>query len=706
MGYRPIPVLEGGEKHDPNDHEWIAPLPLYYEGVGVAFGVYKNVVQITLDILRNTDQDILQDALFDPQNLRELSVDPRAYDFDHPVNRRLNYSFGTWDDRCIDENGYYRRFIVHRATLDAIMSRVWDEKNDELRSEYEYEAASVLAGTMLMGSGVCGGHVQSHDSTVSLRSLSPKIAAYRDIFYERLFLKVPAKMKARLEEEAKRLYQPFGGVRQYLNRYLAKKRADQLQRFSLARTYARMGYFEASKKQTEVIETTASRLLSQIDCLITKAHLDADAGKIEEAATCLPQIESLLHRGLACGAFPDPWFILGFDAQFNLFSTVEDGIHDHRIDGLIDLLNDVFDLYSRLQKEAAAQGNSELRLELSDKMSDLADWWDQFGSSESSSVEGFSGQAAWESAAEVSHALAVWSQAGKAIGDVAFWKRHVERFTSPKAFVLLCEALLDKNDLVSSSSLLIYWLNQSDSIPLVEGDYSFHSIVFEWLEQAWQVNDDADVNSAFLRRKTDVAEIEWKSEDYLKRWNSTIKFLDFFGENADSYWTIPTLELPQEKFDRKIKFKTDNPVIAELSRRLILASKYVGKTPSGLPKISIKSSFKDAAHAVDVQNLPTPNEFKVFYSENRKVFPKFLTFFAFMQIIINEVPMSPKLRSYYRRSIMGDDLQSFSVSSQPFNPSAEKEKPGKDSITKENDQAKKRLLEALAEQLGNGDVDN
>ena len=103
-------------------------------------------------------------------------------------------------------------------------------------------------------------------------------------------------------------------------------------------------------------------------------------------------------------------------------------------------------------------------------MSDLADWWDQFGSSESSSVEGFSGQAVWESAAEVSHALAVWSKAGKAIGDVAFWKRHVERFTSPKAFVLLCEALLDKGDLVSSSSLLIYWLNQSNSIPLVEGD--------------------------------------------------------------------------------------------------------------------------------------------------------------------------------------------------------------------------------------------
>ena len=154
----------------------------------------------------------------------------------------------------------------------------------------------------------------------------------------------------------------------------------------------------------------------------------------------MPKIEELLRRGLACGAFPDPWFILGFDAQFNLFPTVEDGVHDHRLDGLIDLLNDIFDLYSRLQKEAAAAGKTELRLELSDQMSSLADWWDQFGSTEVSSVDGFSGQDAWESAAEVSSALAVWSQAGKAIGDVAFWKRHVNRFKTPKAFVLLCVA--------------------------------------------------------------------------------------------------------------------------------------------------------------------------------------------------------------------------------------------------------------------------
>ena len=439
LGYRPIPVLEDGEKHEPNEKEWVAPIPLFLEGAGTAFGQYESVISLAIDILRDTSPAILRDASFMPEKLRELAVDPRAYDFDHPVHRRLNYSFGTWDERSMDQDGYFRRFVVHRATLDAIMSRVWTEKDEALIPLRNYESAAVLAGTMLMASGVSGGRVQAHDSNVTLGSLTGIVARYRDLFYRQLLAKAPTPFKSILEEENNRLFQPFAGVRQYLNQYLAQKRADQFQRFSLARTYARMGYFEASKRQTNAIETPSSRLLSEIDCLITKAHLEADAGKIKEASERPSQIKALLHRGLACGAFPDPWFILGFDSQFNLFPSIENGIHDHRLDGLVDLLNDVFDLYSRLQKEAAAQGDAELRLELSDQMSELADWWDQFGSSEVSSIEGFSGQAAWESAAEVSRALAVWNQAGKAIGDVAFWKRHVERFTTPKAFVLLCE---------------------------------------------------------------------------------------------------------------------------------------------------------------------------------------------------------------------------------------------------------------------------
>jgi hypothetical protein len=38
LGYRPIPVLEGEERHEPNEREWISLVPLYYEGVGAAFG--------------------------------------------------------------------------------------------------------------------------------------------------------------------------------------------------------------------------------------------------------------------------------------------------------------------------------------------------------------------------------------------------------------------------------------------------------------------------------------------------------------------------------------------------------------------------------------------------------------------------------------------------------------------------------------------
>ena len=199
IGYRPVPVLEGGEKHEPNPHEWVAPLPLYADGVGCAFGPYSAVVEHTIELLKTTNPDVLFDASFDPDKLSELALDPRAYDFDHPVNRRLNYSFGSWDERSVDKDGYFRRFIVQRSTVDGIMARVWNENNSELRKEYEYEAGAVLAGTILMASGVSGGRVQAYDSTMSLSVISNKIAEYRDRFYEQLIRKAPAGIQKRLK---------------------------------------------------------------------------------------------------------------------------------------------------------------------------------------------------------------------------------------------------------------------------------------------------------------------------------------------------------------------------------------------------------------------------------------------------------------------------------------------------------------------------
>ena len=44
-----------------------------------------------LKLLEDTDDHLLAQAYFDPDLLDELSIDPRAYDFDHPANKRPNY---------------------------------------------------------------------------------------------------------------------------------------------------------------------------------------------------------------------------------------------------------------------------------------------------------------------------------------------------------------------------------------------------------------------------------------------------------------------------------------------------------------------------------------------------------------------------------------------------------------------------------------
>ena len=550
IGYRPVPVLEGREKNEPNPHEWVAPIPLYIEGAGVSVGRYQAAVEKAIEILRDTDPVILRDACFDPDKLQELVLDPRAYDFDHPVNRRPNYHFGTWDPHTIDNSGYYRRFVVHQVTLEGMLHRLESaytgesDVSDVPYDELLFEAGAVLAGTMLMGSGISGDHTHTYDSNTSLSNLMPHIAGYRDRFYEFLISRVGKKSRPRLEAEMTRLHQPFGGARQSLNKQLAKRRADQLQRFHLARTLARMGYYEAANRQTEIISVVSARLLCKIDCLITQGHKHGDHNRLEEAAQVLPEIETLLHRGIACGAIVDPWTIIGFGAQYSLFPSIDNTVHDHRVDDLINLLNDVFDLYSRLQKEAAAKGNGDLQSHLSDKMSDLAGWWDQFGSTEVSSVEGFSGIAVWASAAMVATALAAWNKGGTAAGDISFWSRHVERFESPKAYVLLAEALLDQRDLVATMALMMHWLSQSENIPLTEGDFSFHALAIRWIELVWKdESDEPDENNEHLapskrKRFSPVPEE--------KRWELTIKLFDYLEANADKYWHVPQLELDDD----------------------------------------------------------------------------------------------------------------------------------------------------------------
>ncbi len=528
VGYRPVAVLQNGRKLQPYEHEWVCPIPLYIEGAGVAFGPYHDLIEQTWEILGHTDPALLRRAWFDPALLEELALDPRAFDFDHPVHRRPNYHFGTWDPHRIDNRGFYRRFVVQQVTVDALLERVKEAETS--RHQALFEAAAVLAGTILMGSGISGSGPDTHDSQATLATLLPHIAAYRDDFYEELIAQVEPEHAHRLRLEAQQLRQPFGGARQDLNQKLARRRADQLQHVHLARAYARMGYTRAAQDHAQIVAVPSARMRCQIDCFLAQAHLDVDRGRLAEAAGRLPEMENILHRAIGCGALVDPWNILGFGGQFSLFPALENSIPDHRVDELIDLVSDVFDLYARLEKEAAAAGMSELQQQLSRNLEALAGWWDQFASTEVSSIEGVSGRETWESAAQVATALAAWKDAGTAAGDVAFWRPRAERFRSPKAYALVVEALLEKHDPVGSMALLMHWLGSADNVPLAESDHSLHELAVCWMEELWDFQaEPAEQPSPPL------------PED---RWKLTQKFFDHLEANAEHYWEVPRFELP------------------------------------------------------------------------------------------------------------------------------------------------------------------
>ena len=102
------------------------------------------------------------------------------------MNRRPNYLFGEWDPHQISNKGYFQRFVLRQVTLDALLDRV-DAEKDHPREELLYEAASVLAAVILMASGTSGAGPEVYDSTVTLMTLLPIIAQYRDEFYQELF---------------------------------------------------------------------------------------------------------------------------------------------------------------------------------------------------------------------------------------------------------------------------------------------------------------------------------------------------------------------------------------------------------------------------------------------------------------------------------------------------------------------------------------
>ena len=534
-GHRPVATLES-QKHEAYPNERFRPVPVYIQGVGVACGRYHDLLTETIRLIENTDAHILRAAEFSLERMKELAVDPRAFDFDHPINQRPNHHFGQWDDDTISLDGYFERFIFHAVTLEALLDRVeacGSEDPPVPRDEALLEAASALACTMLMGAGIAGSSPSTYDSNTTLGILIPVIAGYRDEFYKKLLADLTGPHQKRLLEEARQRQQPFGAVRQDLNARLAHHRAMQLVNCRLATIFARMGYPEAATKQSKIVPVASARIHCQIDCLLATAHDAIEAQNLDRAFSFVPKIFTRLKSGISCGAIVDPWNIIGFDANYSLFPAMENTVRDHRVFDLLDIMDRLFHLLSRITSEAAATDNDHIREDADKEMRLIVDWWRKYAAHEVSSVGAVDPEDLYEAASTVSKALSLWHKGGAAAGDMEFWAPHAEILDSPKAYTLVIDALIQRQDYQTCSALLVHWISQSDLVPLELGDSSFHNLMFRWIAEQKMMLGSADV------------------EEREQVWKRIRKFYDFLEVNAGDYWQVPDFALAPERFKQE-----------------------------------------------------------------------------------------------------------------------------------------------------------
>lgn len=552
VGYRPVAVLHDDRKMEPYAHEWVCPLPVFIKGAGVEHGPYAPLVERAMAILEETPADILFQAFFDVELLEELAIDPRAYDFQHPNHKRPNYLYGQWDLSQLDLSGRSRRFVVHDVLVEALYYWVSDQRRRN-RDEVLFEAAAVLAGTMLMGSGVSGNRPDAYDSTATASAVIQRIADYRDAFYERLLQRVSGEHGERLRREAAEHQQPFGAVRKHLNQTMLRCRAWQMQQAALSDFYAQMNYPQASLREAQSVRAASVRLSAAINCRLIAVDRDIADGRLEDAAAALPEIEALTIRAIECGALVDPWNILGFGGQYSLFSGPENSIIDERVDDLIGLVGAVFDSYVGLQTAAAAAGDQPLRRQAVAMLERWSNWWRKYATTEVGGVRRLSGPEICEAARHVADALAAWHQAGAAAGDVAFWRDHVELFGNPKAYGLVVTELFRRHDAAASMALLVHWLSRHEEVELNDEENPFADYALEWIERLWRPAEDDAAGAA-----RSVAD----------RWQMSRKFLDFLEANADDYWRPPSLDWAVA-VDRGDSASLDqlNDVLEELGER-------------------------------------------------------------------------------------------------------------------------------------------
>ncbi len=468
VGWRPVAVLENGRLSAPYPHERVGPVPLFAAGAGVAHGRYAGLVAGALEILAAAPPELLLQADFDLSALEELAIDPRAFDFLHPAASRPNYLFGLWDPARIDEQGRYRRMVVQQATLDGVLS--WPMVSPlaqaaGLREELQREASAVLAGVMLMASGLCGHGPGAAQASLGLGDLLPRIASYRDAFYRWLIGRLPSRHAERLEAEAATLRQAFGGVRRHINAALAGRRAAQVEHVSLAAIMARLGRAAAAEELAAEVPAASARMFARITsrCVAARQAVwrrrDAAAAIVE-----LDQAVDLLFRAVGCGAAVDPWNILGLAGQFPLHEPGGESLPDPRVEDLVHVTSTILDGYAAAWRHAGLIGDRATAAAAAAALEKLAGWWDRHASTTVEGVPHLSGRECVESGREVLEALARRKTLPGGSIPPGFWRQAVAGFSSPRSHAQAAEALLEEGDLDGAAGLLVHWAS------LLEGD--------------------------------------------------------------------------------------------------------------------------------------------------------------------------------------------------------------------------------------------
>ena len=492
VGHRPIPVLEGGARSEVHPHERHRPVPLWRPEVGSAPGPTRELLDATLDLLRRTPAEMLDEAEYRPDRMAELALDLRTYDDRHPVFKRTNYLFGEWDpeshhagglsrlsdDATGDESdGDYTRFVLRRPVLTAIQR--WVDRDGEGSTEERlFDGSAALAGTVLMAAAVSGRDPHAHDSASSLMVLLPQIAALRDRFYDWLIESQSGARAKRLAAVTKRTRQPFGHVRQYLNLSLSDLTARQAQGRTVATQYARLEQPEAAREEAADNPSAAGRLEAGIECALAEGFAAAKdpAGRLREAADRWDAAAGLIRRGVDCGLLPDPWTILGFQGQYPLFRAREDSLPDPRLETLVELVGETLRLGGEVRIESAARGVSAddpapapgqsgeagAGVGFAARLERFADWWDRFAAS---TVEGFSaaqGAAAVESAGRVAGVLGEWHAAGGADAGLGFWAKRLDELDRGASLARAADLLLRTDQPAAAAGLLYYWVGETD----------------------------------------------------------------------------------------------------------------------------------------------------------------------------------------------------------------------------------------------------